>query len=57
MAGKPIVEMSDDELLAEIERLQSFKMPAAPTAKAPKKPTDREGKGGRKAKWKDQFGF
>lgn len=55
--SKPIVELTDDELQAEIERLQSFKVPAAPVAKSPKKPTDREGKGGRKAKWKEQLGL
>lgn len=58
MATKPIADMSEEELLAEIDRLHSFKVPAAPTAKAPKKPTDRDGKGGgRKAKWKEQYGF
>ena len=54
--SKPIVDMTDDELQAEITRLQSFKVPAAPTAKSPKRPTDKEGKG-RRAKWKDQLGL
>lgn len=55
--GKPIVELSDDELDAEIARLQNFKVPAAPTAKSPRRPTDAAAKKGKRPSWKDELGL
>lgn len=53
---KPIVEMTDEELDAEVARLQSFKVPPAPVAKSPRKPKA-EGSGRKKASWKEQMGL
>lgn len=54
--SKPIVDMSDAELQEEMLRLKSFKVPAAPVAKSPRKPKP-EGSGKRKASWKDEMGM
>jgi len=37
MNGKKITELSDEELNAEIERLQQIPIPASPSAKRPKR--------------------
>lgn len=56
MQQKPITEMTDEELRQEIERLQAFKLPAAPTSRGPKK--TREVKpSSKKARWKDDLGI
>lgn len=51
--SKSISEMSEDELLAELHRLEAIKVPKSPTPKAPqnRKVRDAE-KTGRGAAWK-----
>lgn len=52
--AKPITEMSKEELIAEMEHLNSIPIPSAPTARAPKRTRgDVKPKPGRRASWRD----
>jgi hypothetical protein len=54
--SKSISEMTEDELLAELHRLESIKVPKSPTPRAPANrkvhETEKAAKAGRRAPWK-----
>lgn len=52
MQTKAISEMNDDEIRAEIERLQALKVPSERKAKAPPRKKDSKP---RKASWRDKL--
>lgn len=51
--NRPITEMSDSELLEEIERLQAIPIPKGPVAKAPRRSRDVKPKAARRGGWRD----
>lgn len=53
--SRPITEMSDSELLEEIERLQAIPIPKGPTPKAPRRSRDVKPKAARRGGWRDQL--
>ena len=59
--SKSISEMSEEELLAELHRLESIKVPKSPTPKAPtnRKVADQERaeRAGKRAPWKQILGL
>lgn len=55
---KDISKMTDEELQAELELMGSFKVPSAPTPKAPRKTREAKPQEGKKrASWKDALGI
>jgi hypothetical protein len=51
--SKSISEMSEDELHAELSRLEAIKVPKSPTPKAPaNRKAQKAEKAGKKASWK-----
>jgi hypothetical protein len=54
--SKSISEMSEEELLAELHRLESIKVPKSPTPKAPQNrkvaDADKAAKASKRAPWK-----
>jgi hypothetical protein len=59
--SKSISEMSEEELLAELHRLESIKVPKSPTPKAPSNrrvnDAEKAEKAGKRAPWKQILGF
>jgi hypothetical protein len=55
--SKSISEMSEEELLGELHRLEAIKVPKSPTPKAPTNRKVKEAeKAGKKAPWKSILG-
>lgn len=59
--SKSISEMTEDELLAELHRLEAIKVPKSPTPKAPANrkvhDADKAEKAGKRAPWKSILGL
>lgn len=59
--SKSISEMTEDELLAELHRLEAIKVPKSPTPKAPQNRKVRSEqnaeKAGKRAPWKSILGL